>query len=173
MIAEPPLGPGVNTIVSCATPCVTAVTVGAVGVVAGVTDTVADAADEPTAFFAFTEQLYVVPFVKLETVMGLAVPVPLNCVAPDAHVAVYSVIAAVPVSAGGVKAIFADAFPAVASPIVGAAGALPVFGEVESPPGQSAATKAASKRTEAGRALMALIVVVGSIVRKTDTVSRR
>ena len=63
------------------------------------------------------------PFVNPPTVSGLAMPLAVTCTAPAAHVPMYSVTAAVPVSAGGVNAIFADAFPGVASPMVGASGA--------------------------------------------------
>ena len=52
----------------------------------GVTLTVLDAALAPTALFAFTEQLYVVPFVRPVTVIGEAAPLAVN--APGLHVAV-------------------------------------------------------------------------------------
>ena len=57
VIARPPLPPAVKATVSCVTPCCTDEMVGADGVVAGVTETVPDAGDVPTEFFAFTEQL--------------------------------------------------------------------------------------------------------------------
>ena len=77
MIAEPPFDAGaVNAIVACVFPGVAVPIVGAPGTVRGVTLTLALALPVPTAFVAFTLQLYAVPFVRLETVSGLAVPVP-------------------------------------------------------------------------------------------------
>ena len=90
--------------------------------------------------------------VRPVTVTGLPVAVPLNCVTVTAQVAVYSVIGAEPVSAGGVNAIFAEALPGVASPIVGAPGSLGVTGVVGSPTGHAA--RQISKRAADARAFM-------------------
>ena len=95
--------------------------VGAPGTVRGVTLTLPLALLVPIAFVAFTLQLYAVPFVRLETVTGLALPVP---PVPPAgvHVAAYPVIGEPPSDAGAVKAMLALALPGVAGPIVGAPG---------------------------------------------------
>ena len=69
---------------------------------------------------AVTEQVYAVPFVSPETVIGLADPTPVT--APGLQVAVYVVIADPPVASGGVKLTAADPPPAVAVPTAGAAG---------------------------------------------------
>ena len=76
------------------------------------------AADVPLAFVAVTANVYDVPFVKPDTVIGLA-PVPVNESGVD--VAVNVVIAEPPV-AFVVYATVASAFPAVTAPIVGACG---------------------------------------------------
>jgi hypothetical protein len=54
------------------------------------------------------------------TEMGLLVPDPIAL--PGEHAAVYPVMSAPPVLGGALKAIDADALPAVATPIFGAAG---------------------------------------------------
>jgi hypothetical protein len=75
--------------------------------------------------------------VKPDTVIGLAVPVPV-LEDPDAvQVAVYEVIVAPPFEAGAVKAIDALPSPAVAVPMVGAPGTVVVVPppvELPSPP---------------------------------------
>jgi len=86
----------------------------------GVTEDAADAGLVPYAFVAVTEQVYAVPYVSPETVIGLADPVPV--IPPGTHAAVYVVIADPPVAPGAVNAILAEPFPAAALPIAGAAG---------------------------------------------------
>ena len=71
-------------------------------------------------FVAVTEQVYAVPFVSPETVIGLVDPVPVT--APGLHVARYVVIADPPVDPGAVKLTEAAPFPAVAAPMAGAEG---------------------------------------------------
>ena len=77
-----------------------------------------DAKDIPLTLVAVTVNVYAVPFVSPVTVIGLDAPVP---VCPPDDVTVYPVIAEPPV-AGAVNVTLADALPAVAVPIVGAAG---------------------------------------------------
>ena len=77
---------------------------GAVGVGAGVTATVLDAGPWSTLLLAVTEQVYVVPFVRLPTTMGETVLVPMPA---GVQLAEYNVIAVPPVLAGGVKAMVA------------------------------------------------------------------
>lgn len=81
----------------------------------------ADGAPVPTAFFAFTVNVYVVPLVRPVKVTGEAVPVAVA--PPGLAVTVYPVIALPPVKAGGVNATVACAFAALAVPMVGAPGA--------------------------------------------------
>ena len=84
VIADPPsLAGAVNATLAVPLPGDTVPIVGAPGTVRGVTDTVPDAAPVPAAFVAVTEQVYAVPFVRPDTVIGLAVPVPV-IVAPEA-----------------------------------------------------------------------------------------
>ena len=84
-MAEPPLEPAVNATIAEASAAVIVPMVGALGTVRGVTETVLDAVPAPDAFVAFTEQLYAVPFVIPETLIGLAVPVAVNVVADAVH----------------------------------------------------------------------------------------
>jgi hypothetical protein len=81
---------------------------------------VPDAALAPNAFVATTEQVYAVPFVRPVTESGLADPVAV--ILPGVHVAVYPVITEPPVLPGAVNATETDPLPAVAAPMVGAAG---------------------------------------------------
>jgi len=77
----------------------------------------------PAPLVAFTVNVYAVPIVNPETVIGEDAPVPV--ILPGLDVAVYVVIAALPVSEGAVYATVAvpePAAPAVAVPIVGAPG---------------------------------------------------
>jgi hypothetical protein len=70
------------------------------------------------ALVAVTVNVYAVPLVKPDTVIGLDDPVPVN--PPGLDVAVY--VTVLPPVAPGVNATLADASPAVAVPIVGASG---------------------------------------------------
>ena len=63
-------------------PGVTVPMVGADGGPDGVAFTVCDAALVPRAFVAVTEQRYIVPFVRFETVRGLVVPVAVRATPP-------------------------------------------------------------------------------------------
>jgi len=76
----------------------------------------------PAPFVATTVNVYAVPAVKPDTVIGDVADVPV--IPPGLDVAVYPVIDALPVSDGAVKATDADSAPAVAVPIVGAPGLL-------------------------------------------------
>src|SRR5689334_14578695 len=84
----------------------------------------ADAGPVPTAFVAVTVHVYVLPLSRFDTSTGLAEPVPDLAVPPfdDTHDAVYPVTLLPPLFAGPVKATDPDAFPRVATPIVGAPG---------------------------------------------------
>jgi hypothetical protein len=74
----------------------------AVVTVAGVTLLdAADAGPVPIALVAVTVKVYVVPFVKPVTVIGLDAPVAVML--PGLEVTVYDVIALPPFEAGGVK----------------------------------------------------------------------
>ena len=89
----------------------------------GVTFALADVAPFPAAFVAYTLHAYCVPFVRVVTVIGLAVPVAVRAVPPvTEQVAVYPVIADPPLLAGAVNATVAWPLPAVTVPIVGAPG---------------------------------------------------
>ena len=110
----------VKLMVACTFPAVAVPITGAAGTPAGVTEfDAADAAPVPTLLVAFTVKVYAVPFVSPATIIGEAVPVPVN--PPGEDVTVYPVIAA-PFAAGAVKAIEAEALPAVAVPMTGASG---------------------------------------------------
>lgn len=83
VIADPPVLVGaVNAIDAVPSPGVAAPMVGAPGGPTGVAGAVADAALVPSAFVAVTEQEYVVPFVSVETEIGLAVPVAVRVTPP-------------------------------------------------------------------------------------------
>ena len=88
----------------------------------GVTDTTPDAKLLPTLLVAVTVQLYAVPLVRLETVIGLPAPAPVLVFEPLTQAAVYPVMVAPPLELGAVKAMLALALPAVAAPMVGAPG---------------------------------------------------
>jgi hypothetical protein len=89
----------------------------------GVTELLAaDAGDVPIAFVAVTVNVYAVPLVKPETVIGDEAPVPVIPLGLD--VTVKLVIADPPLFAGAEKVTDAELEPAVAVPIVGASGAL-------------------------------------------------
>jgi hypothetical protein len=112
---------GVKLTVACWLPAVAVTAVGAPGTVAGVTlFDAADAGPVPIALVAVTVKVYVVPFVKPVTVIGLDAPVAVML--PGLEVTVYEVIALPPFEAGAVKLTVAWALPAVAVPIVGAPG---------------------------------------------------
>jgi hypothetical protein len=121
MIAAPPLlAGGVKLTVACALPAVAVPMVGAPGTVAGVTlFEAADAGPVPTELVAVTVNVYAVPLARPATVQAEVAHVP---VCPPEEVAVYEMMAAPPLLAGGVKVTVACAFPAVAVPIVGAPG---------------------------------------------------
>jgi hypothetical protein len=82
---------------------------------------------EPYSEDAVTVKVYAVPFVSPDTVIGDA-PVPVML--PGLDVAVYVALPAVP-ALPAVYATVADALPAVAVPIVGAAGLIPGLTEFE------------------------------------------
>jgi hypothetical protein len=127
VIALPLFAPGVNATETDVSPRVTLVIVGASGAAAGTT--LADA-DEgtlvPIALVAVTVHVYVLPLVKLLTVIGDAAPVLLPDVPPllEVHDAEYERIAK-PLLAPGVNATEIDALPRVTLVMVGASGAAP------------------------------------------------
>jgi hypothetical protein len=89
VIVDPPVELGaVKAMLALALPAVATPIVGAPGTVAGVTETAEDATLLPLAFFAVTVQLYAEPLVRLDTVMGLLVAVPVLVVVPVTHEAV-------------------------------------------------------------------------------------
>jgi hypothetical protein len=107
--------------VACVLPGVAVTPVGASGNAAGITLLeAADAGPGPTALVAVTVKVYDVPFVRPDTVIGLAVPVPV--ILPGVEVTVYKVIAVPPFDAGAVKLTVASKLPAVAATPVGAPG---------------------------------------------------
>jgi hypothetical protein len=81
-----------------------------------------DAGDVPIAFVAVTVNVYAVPLLKPETVIGLEPPDAVT--PPGLDVTVKLVIAEPPLFAGAEKVTDAEALPAVAVPIVGASGGL-------------------------------------------------
>jgi hypothetical protein len=89
----------------------------------GVTEPLAeDAGDVPIAFVAVTVNVYAVPLLKPETVIGDEAPVPVIPLGLD--VTVKPVIAEPPLSAGAENDTDACALPAVALTSVGAPGGL-------------------------------------------------
>ena len=80
VIGDPPLDAGgVKAIVACALPAVALTIVGAPGTAAGVTLFDKDEAGPvPTAFVAFTVNVYVIALVSPATVIGEAAPVALT-----------------------------------------------------------------------------------------------
>jgi hypothetical protein len=103
VIALPPFeAGGVKLTVACALPAVAVPIVGAPGTVAGVTLLdAADAGPVPIALVAVTVKVYVVPFVKPVTVIGLDAPVAMML--PGLEVTVYDVMGLPPFEAGAVK----------------------------------------------------------------------
>jgi hypothetical protein len=87
----------------------------------GVTELLAALAGPvPAPLVAVTVNVYAVPLVNPVTVIGEDDPVPV--IPPGLDVAVYPVIAALPIFEGAVKVTVASVLPAVAVPIVGASG---------------------------------------------------
>lgn len=85
VMAEPPSeAGGVKAMLAWPLPGVAAPMVGAPGGPAGVTFAVAEATELPRALVATTLHAYVVPFVRLLTVIGLVVAVAVAVVWPDA-----------------------------------------------------------------------------------------
>jgi hypothetical protein len=156
-MALPPVKLGATKLtVALPLPRVTAVSVGASGIVYGVTLTLPDASLSPEEFTAFTLQLYCTPLVSPVTLIGLAVPVAVIDPAAAAQVATYSVIADPPVSVGAVNVMVALALPAVAVPMVGAPGTV-ISGSVVESSGHAttvtrstAASGAKARRMRAG-----------------------
>ena len=73
VMAEPPVSGAVNDTVACLLPAVTKTVVGTPGTVAGVIEVEGfEAFPCPTAFLAFTVNVYGVPLVKPETVADVA-----------------------------------------------------------------------------------------------------
>jgi hypothetical protein len=80
VIADPPFDTGaVKATEASVLPGVATGEVGAPGTVAGVTaEDVSEAAPSPTALVAMTVKVYAVPFVRPETMIGEAEPVPVK-----------------------------------------------------------------------------------------------
>jgi hypothetical protein len=96
----------------------------------GVTEFEAELAGPgPLAFVAVTVKVYAAPLVSPATIIGLVVPVPV--IPPGLEVTVYPVIGEPPLLAGAVNVTMAEAFPAVAVPIVGAPGTVEGVTEFE------------------------------------------
>jgi hypothetical protein len=124
VIALPLSAPGVNATKTDVLPRVTLEMVGASGAAAGMTLADADeGALVPIALVAVTVHVYVLPLVRLLTVIGDDSPVLLPAVPPllDVHDAEYERIAN-PLSAPGVKATEIDALLRVTLVIVGGSG---------------------------------------------------
>ena len=95
---------------------------GGTGTPVGVTATVADdVLVSAAALVAVTEQVYAVPFMRLPTVIGEAVPLP--TAPPGLQVTRKLASGLPPVFGEGVNAMVAVVSPGVAAPIVGGAGA--------------------------------------------------
>jgi len=124
VIALPPFDAGAEKFtVAEASPAVAVTPVGAPGgvTVEGVTlFEAADAGPVPIALVAFTLNVYAVPFVSPDTVIGLDAAEPVN--PPGLDVVVYEVIALPPFDAGAVKLTIAEALPATALTLCGAPG---------------------------------------------------
>jgi hypothetical protein len=79
VIGDPPVDDAVKLTVACPLPPVALTFVGALGVVAGVTELlVPEIKPVPIAFVAVTVNVYVVPFVRPVTVIGLPVELAVN-----------------------------------------------------------------------------------------------
>jgi hypothetical protein len=113
VIGLPPFDAGAwNVTVACALPADAVTFSGADGGEQGVP--AADIAGPvPTEFAAVTEKVYPVPFVRLVTIMGLAVPVTVTGEPPPAGdaVTVYEVTGLPPSEDGGEKETVASPFP--------------------------------------------------------------
>ena len=109
MLDNPPLG--TVTVANASQAPIIIISLGVTALLAAL------AADVPLAFVAVTANVQDVPFVKPDTVIGLA-PVPVND--PGVDVAVN--VAVAPPVAPAVYATVASAFPAVTASIVGACG---------------------------------------------------
>lgn len=81
----------------------------------------------PTAFVAFTLNVYAVPLVRPVTVIGD--PLPVAVMLPGVDVTVYCVIALPPLL-GALNETVACAFPAVAETLVGAPGTVGAAGQI-------------------------------------------
>ena len=120
-IGLPPLESGaVNATVACPDPLVAIPIAGAPGTVAGVTalDAVA-AGPEPSAFIAFTVNVYALPFVSPVTVNGER---PFAVMLPGEEVTVYDKIGVPPSLEGDEKLTVASPLSGVAVTAVGAPG---------------------------------------------------
>jgi len=92
--------------------------------VIGVAFTADDAAPVPAEFVAVTVKEYVVPFESPDTMIGLAVPVPLNVFVPSLATAEYEVTALPPSEEGCEKVTVACPSPAETATSCGAEGGL-------------------------------------------------
>jgi hypothetical protein len=139
VIAAPPVLAGAAQFtVAEALPAVAVPMVGAAGAVAvlvaalGVTEfDAADRAPGPAELIARTRKLYAVPLVRplmvaLRAVPGIALSVRRTVPVPLRTCTSYSVMAAPPVLAGAAQLTTAEVFPAVASTLLGAPGAVTV-----------------------------------------------
>jgi hypothetical protein len=124
-MGKPPLeAGGENATIARPSRGLAATFVGAPGTLAGVTlFEGADVGPIPAAFVAVTVKVYGVPLVSPVTVRGDVGP--LAVMLPGDDLAVYDVMGEPPLDAGAVNVTVACAFPAVATPIVGAPGTPP------------------------------------------------
>lgn len=101
------------------------------GPAVGVAATLPEEGPVPSELVAATVHEYAVPLVRLVTVTGEALPVPVTGGFPlDAQVTVYETIALPPLDAGGAKLTVAKPSPEVAVPMVGAPGTVPAIPNV-------------------------------------------
>ena len=138
MIAEPPSNGGENETAMLVLPGAKVGCAGALGVVFGTAATDAgEAGPSPSTFVARTVHVYVLPFDRLDTVIGDETPNALPVAPPseDEHWAVYPLIAEPPLN-GGLNETTTDAFSATTDGWAGTSGT--VFGTTATEAGEGA-----------------------------------
>lgn len=120
VMAAPPFDEGADHVTTAdSLPGVADTSLGAVAVVAGVTEAEAeDAAEFPTLLIALTVNVRAVPLVRSLNVAVRTLPT--VCAEPEEGVTMYPVISAPPFESGADQFTTAEAFPAVADTPVGA-----------------------------------------------------
>jgi len=136
IVVPPFFDGGLNGTIAVAPERLTVPIVGASGTVAGWTKfDAADGALVPFAFVAVTRHVYVYPFVSPDTTIGLDEPLAEPDAPPLTEVHdIVKLVTGIPPSEPGVNVTDADAFPRVAVPIVGAAGAVPTIKLLDTEP---------------------------------------